>query len=381
MSIYKDFDGQFLKDTRPKFRRKKFYERHQCSLDELLKIVYWAKDYKEAMRCFDNDVQEPPQCFHCGEHPGFHANMSGYPYRKFCLKDECQYVRNRQSHTQEAREKYHKTCMERYGYENPFRSEEWQEQNKQNFYNEYGVYNCMHLDTVKEKQKETLMEKYGVDHIWKHKPTQDKRKKTWIDNWGYDNPSKSPEVQENIKNTFYLKYGGYPLSILEFREKIKDTFMKKYGVDHYMKCNEGLSKWRNQFSKSHNGLTHPMHVPEIAEKQSKSSYQLKDYTSKRGNKYKVQGYEMFAIEILEDMNLDFVNTKIEVGNISYSMDGKNRKYYPDFYITDLDLYLEVKSRYTYERDNNKIECIRDSNSNLNLAVLIFSSNGDLEEIC
>ena len=37
--------------------------------------------------------------------------------------------------------------------------------------------------------------------------------------------------------------------------------------------------------------------------------------------------------------------------------GKKRKYYPDFYLTDFDVYLDPKNDYIVKQDKEKIEAI------------------------
>lgn len=380
MSIYDGFDGSFISKVKPKHRRKNFYKNNKEKLDRLLKIVYWANDIKEALKCFDDNIQSPPKCHNCGDFPGFTANPSVSLYRKFCKKEECQKVRNLQSHTPEAKEKYTKTCLDRHGYENPFKSQEWQSKNKEKFYEKYGVYNCMHLDETKQKAKTTCIERYRVDNPWKNDEIKNKRKDTWIEKYGVDNPSKSPEVINKAKDTFYSKYGGYPLSLKEFRDKGKQTFLDKWGVDHYMKCDEGIAHWRLKFAEKYDGIDHPMHVSNIASKQASNSGGFKEYTSSNGNIYRIQGYEHFAIEILEKIGVEFLNERHDIGNISYIREGVDRKYYPDIFVPEYNLYLEVKSRYTYENDITKIECIKKSNPEMNFIVIIFNNDGSIDEI-
>lgn len=85
------------------------------------------------------------------------------------------------------------------------------------------------------------------------------------------------------------------------------------------------------------GFKNPMQNDKIFEKTLKNSYHKKNF-----NKLKYQGtYELDFLIKYE--NLDITNYK----SIEYFYDGKNRKYFPDFYYKEKNLIIEIKSDYTY----------------------------------
>lgn len=88
-----------------------------------------------------------------------------------------------------------------------------------------------------------------------------------------------------------------------------------------------------------------------------------------GNITKVNGgWEKIVADYLNDNNIKWTN-KIEE-KIYYFWNGKERIYYPDFYLPDHDKYIEVKG-YQRERDLLKWEVIKDR--------LIIIKNKEIKE--
>jgi hypothetical protein len=135
----------------------------------------------------------------------------------------------------------------------------------------------------------------------------------------------------------YLKKEKYsvsrPFYLKEIHQKIKNNFFKNYGV-----C-------------------HPMHVPEFFHKVMKSQFTRKEYIFPSGRKEMILGYENRAIDYILDNRDNILKRKItedeiivdkSIPNFDYlDDDGKKHKYYPDIYIKDTNLIIEVKSVYTF----------------------------------
>lgn len=72
----------------------------------------------------------------------------------------------------------------------------------------------------------------------------------------------------------------------------------------------------------------------------------------------LQGYEPYVLEYLIESGLtkDMIKAgKSLIPKIEYvNKDGKNSLYFPDFYLPESNLIIEVKSKYTYElhKENN-----------------------------
>jgi len=116
--------------------------------------------------------------------------------------------------------------------------------------------------------------------------------------------------------------------------KTKTTCLKKYGKEYIMQ------------------------VPEIFNKMVKNSFKLKNYTFKNDISVKVQGYEPFALEILEDMDFtskDIITGATNVPNFEYknNVDDRKSTYFPDIYIKKINKLIEVKSDWTFKQDIEK----------------------------
>lgn len=168
---------------------------------------------------------------------------------------------------------------------------------------------------MKEKIKETCVERYGADNPFSSKEIREKIKETILERYGVEYPTKTKEVQEKIKGTNLERYGvEYPLLSKEIYEKTidprakekakerrKETVLKKYGVDALL-LNKEIQKKRLETLKLHNTF----------------------------NISKIQD------EIYEYLKSLYPNIMSEY---------RDKERYPfncDFYIPDLDLFIEVQ---------------------------------------
>jgi len=62
----------------------------------------------------------------------------------------------------------------------------------------------------------------------------------------------------------------------------------------------------------------------------------------------LQGYEPLALSLLVEQGVlvENIYCGVDVPRVSYFYANKIRKYYPDFYICDRNLIVEVKSKWT-----------------------------------
>ena len=161
-----------------------------------------------------------------------------------------------------------------------------------------------------------------------------KFKKTCLDKFGYENPIYNQNVKNKIKEQFMEKYGKESHFHSEVvKEKIKSSNLRRYGFENVA------------------------HNPEISEKASKRSYKLKEYILPSGNTIHLQGYEKFGIDDLlkkEQINEnDIITSRIEVPEVWYNdSSGKKRRYYVDFYIPTQNRCVEVKSKWTMEKNKD-----------------------------
>ena len=175
------------------------------------------------------------------------------------------------------------------------------------------------------------------------------------------------------------RYGGHPFKLEEFKQKAVDTTMMKYGVpygmqsplvqekakqtnmdvrgvSYPMQCHIVREKSK-QYYRDNYGVESCMHVPEIADKCSKSAFTKKDYTLPSGKILQIQGYEHFALDecVTIYQEDDIINGMPNVPEIWYNdEDGKKHRHYVDLFIPSKLLCIEVKSTWTAEKKKDNI---------------------------
>jgi hypothetical protein len=99
---------------------------------------------------------------------------------------------------------------------------------------ENGCYCKRHLQQiVSEKKKKTCLEKYGVEHSFQSENNKEKTKKTMLNKYGVEHISKVKEIQDKIKFNNKEKYGvEFPLQSKNIREKAKNTMVERFGINY-----------------------------------------------------------------------------------------------------------------------------------------------------
>lgn len=95
-----------------------------------------------------------------------------------------------------------------------------------------------------------------------------------------------------------------------------------------------------------------------------------------GNEIKVQGtWELAYAKWLVKKGIQF---RCHRGRISYIDDsGKERNYYPDFYLVDEDLYVDIKNRYHYTMQKRKFDILKEQRPDIKIKLLFKE---ELDEI-
>lgn len=141
-----------------------------------------------------------------------------------------------------------------------------------------------------------------------------------------------------------------PFNNPEIQSEIKINNLKKYGVENVM------------------------HNKEIFKHQSTSSFKRKKYILPSGKIIKLMGYEPLCLTYLLTLykEEEIITNISDIPSFNYIFEGKNRKYYPDFYIPKENLIIEVKSPWTFQKyfDQNyeKINAVNNSGYNLDLYI-------------
>ena len=244
----------------------------------------------------------------------------------------------------------------------------------------YGVENPKVLDEVKEKYKNTCLEKYGVETNLQLQSCKDQIKLTNLEKYGVEYPQQSINIRNKSKNTCLEKYGVEHISQSDhFKDKCKNTCLEKYGVEHAIQSNEVQLKIKNTIFERY-GVENVCHNPEIAERASKNSYRIKEYTFPSGNIIKCQGYEPFALNELIKLHKeeDIITGCVNVPIISYmDLDGKEHKHFVDIFIPKENKCIEVKSTWTAEKKKDNIFLKQDAGKKLGYEyeIWVYDGNG------
>lgn len=279
---------------------------------------------KEALYQELNNINEPPKCPVCNSYLKFINLKIGY--NKYC-NSKCS------ANSKEVREKTKETCLRKYGVENYVQTKEYIDKTNKTCLEKYGVKRAIQLNKYKQKRNQTNLYKYGVEHpisldefkekrkennILKYNdPTynnKEKAKETCLKKYGVINAGGLEQSLQKIKNTCLEKYGvENPYQITFVKEKIKKTCLERYGVENYSKSEEY--------------------------KRNKDSIILKAMITKKNNR-------TFNTSKPEEDLYVYIKEKFPLVKRQYK-DKERYPYFCDFYIPELDLFLELNATWTH----------------------------------
>ena len=309
---------------------------------------------KETLFRIYNGIEEHPKCPTCGKPLVFKGI-----FFKFCSNICAQ-------SSDEIKQKIKQTCLEKYGVDNYNKTKESKEKIKQTCLEKYGVEYFWQSNECKEKIKQTCLEKYGVDSPLKSEKIRNKGKQTCLEKYGVDNPAKLEENKEKVKQTCLKKYGTISTTqCKEIRDKIKQSCLEKYGVDNPAKLEENKEKVKQTCLKKYGGLA-PICDPNIKNQIKQTC--LEKYGVDNYGKSLKHKINMSAIMSSDEMqehrynvmtkNHSFNTSKPEEELYLYIKEKfpsvkrqyKDKLRYPyncDFYIPELDYFIELQGYYTH----------------------------------
>ena len=286
------------------------------------------------------------------------------------------------------KEKAKATNLERRGVEYVLQDPKVKEKTKATNLERRGVEYPGQDPKVKEKAKATNLERRGVEYVLQDPKVKEKTKATNLERRGVENAFQCKEVQEKARLTNLERRGvEYTFQSKEVQEKTKATNLERRGVEYTFQDPKVREK-ANITKQERYGCKSAMQNAELFEKQQKSCFKTKEYIFPSGRIDYVQGYEPQALDILiqsykED---DIVTSNHEIeslcGEIKYTFEGKECKYYTDIYIKSLHTFIEVKSDYTFETKKEKNFKKREAciNAGINFEFWIMDKKGNLLEI-
>jgi hypothetical protein len=203
----------------------------------------------------------------------------------------------------------------------------------------YGVDHYTQTDESKERFIQTCLDRYGITNPSYSEDVKKKRVNTKLEKFGYVNNSQTKEWKDLITEIWKNRSDDEINSILE---RSRNTCNIKYGVNNYAQTDDFKEKSKKTLM-SRYGVEHPMHSDIIFSKQQESAFKTKTHQL---SNLKYQGtYELDFIEKY------YNSVVIEKANpIQYKLNENIHYYHPDFYLPEYNLIIEVKSSYTYELD-------------------------------
>ena len=210
--------------------------------------------------------------------------------------------------------KTQKTKLEKYGDKNYTNRNKF----KTTCLKKYGVTTTLLCNDTKDKIKKTNLERYGIDHFNKNINVKNKHKQTDLERYGTDSSNQNEEIKIKKKKSFLIKYGfDNPMKNENIKNKVKETCIKKYGVEY------------------------PSQNIEIQNKQVKTNF-------KKGTYQNIIYQGTYELDFLTKFYDKF---KIErAKSIKYNFQNKIKIYYPDFYLPEYNLIIEIKNLWLLKRD-------------------------------
>jgi len=174
-------------------KNKNYYKNKGYIIDNSNKIYVDVKDLPES-----STFKIIVKCDICGtekeiEYRHYLKNIKNQNYfacSKICSND-----------------KYKKTCLEKYGYDNPLKSPKIKEQIKETNIEKYGYENPFSNETIKQQIETTNLNKYGCKRPLQNDNIKEKIKKTCLEKYGVDSYSKTDECKDKVKTTNICRYG------------------------------------------------------------------------------------------------------------------------------------------------------------------------------
>jgi hypothetical protein len=295
-----------------------------------------------------NNILETPVCISCNTVPVKFKNNYSKGYHKHCSL----YCSN---NNQDVVIMKKETMMKKYGVENSFISGKLRDKIYDTCKLKYGTKTPIQNKEIRKKYEETMVEKYGVRCNFTLSEVQKKVDQTNIKKYGVKRPIQNNDIKEKIKKTNLEKYGSEWIinsahymdlinkkfssdgEVIEnifqseiIKEKIKKTMIEKYGVENIIQ-NE---KYFYQINFK--------------------SYAIKKY--KDSGLFYQSTYEFLFLENME--RNDLLHLVKNGLRFNYLINEGKHYYFSDFYIPKMNMIVEIKSSWTYDKNGKDLELMK-----------------------
>ncbi len=217
------------------FNTKIVLSKYRWFYDKIMNMYPDSLKYNEKLYRYIHNIEERPVCPVCGKLIPYRNSPAGYG--KYCSR-ECM------ASSIDRIKQISNTKNVKYG--DPHYNNSEKTTTTMNI--KYGG-RGLASPILKEKCEQTCIEKYGVDNVFKLQEFQDKCCNSKLEKYGdshYVN-------KEKIKQTCIEKYGvDNPMKCKEIQEKTINTMLNKYGVKYAMLNKNSVKKLSDSLIKAHN---------------------------------------------------------------------------------------------------------------------------------
>lgn len=285
----------------------------------------------ETIRRIQYKLEERPVCKCCGGHVSFNGYYNSQFHYSVCCCSSC--------HAKYTKDKRFETNIKKYGRKN-FGSAK---KAKEYWVNHYGVDNPAKVDFIKKKMKETNLRKYGFNCPSKSEVVKEKIKQTCLKRYGVEYTGQIEEAKEKSKKTCLEKYGSeYYIGSKDCLEKTIEFSKQNYNVDWFTKSEEIKNKAKETMLKKY-GVEYSMQIPKNKEYMSylMSSYEMQErrYNTMKRN-------HTFNSSSTEEEFFLYIKSRFPKVIRQYR-DKVRYPYFCDFYIPELDYFIELQGYYTH----------------------------------
>ena len=208
-----------------------------------------SNSFEESLYRILNKINDVPLCKCCSKPTAYskhNKSFNIYCSQKCRINDDIEYKNKIKStvllkygvdnisKTDEIKQKKKDTQLRHYGVSHYMKSQLEYERYRNNIIQKYGVDNISKADEIKQKKKDTQLRHYGVSHYMKSQLEYEKYRNNIIQKYGVDNISKDDKIKQKKINTTLHNYGvRNPFQSELIKDKIRKTNILKYGVEHY----------------------------------------------------------------------------------------------------------------------------------------------------
>ena len=206
-------------------------------------------------------------------------------------------------------------------------------------------------EDTRNKIQQTCLDRYDSKNVYASEYGKQKCRETWLENLGVENPFQSEEVKGKIKQTNLERYNSeYSFQSKEIKDKIKNTKEERYGNSNY----NNIEKARKTNLEKY-GVDCILKREDVVKLKNSEENKKKQYNTKKKN----NTFNTSKIEQELEIELRKIFPKLKTQYKS-----KNYPFHCDYYIPELDLYIEYNGTWTHgfhffdknnQEDLNKLE--------------------------